>query len=226
MTASACASNGKLELGVMVSPPLVFAVRGLLGKSGLPEEFRESRSHGLWRRHALIPQHVSPRLGSICERPGVQGFAGRGDDRYSSDELAADTTEAVVEATPPNVPDFAASAQDQEEVGGTSRERRDHHGTRDDPCPPPPTHGDATIAVLASSIEKNPSRRTDTTTSSSVVRSQMLPPGCHGYPPYTGLDGTRRNGTGTLTLEKGCKSAPHHGFPISFPQVQSLSRLR
>ena len=53
----------------------------------------------------------------------------------------------------------------------------------------------------------------------------MLPPGCHGNPPYTGPDGTRRNGTGTVTLEKDCKSAPHHGFFFSFPQVQSLSRL-
>ena len=217
MAASAGASNRKPELGVMVSPPLVVAVRGLLGKSGLPEEFRESRPHGVWRGHALIPQHVAPRLGSICERPGVQGFAGGGDDRYSGDELAADTTEAVVEATPPNVPDVAAPAQDQEEAGGTSRERRDHHGTRDDPCPPPPAHGDATIAVLASSIEKNPSMRTDTTTSSSVGRSQMLPPGCHGNLPHTGLDGTRRNGTGTVALEKDCKSAPHHGFSFSLP---------
>jgi hypothetical protein len=53
----------------------------------------------------------------------------------------------------------------------------------------------------------------------------MLPPGCHENLLYTGLDGTRRNGTGTPTLEKDCKSAPHHGFSFSFPQVQSLSRL-
>ena len=48
-----------------------------------------------------------------------------------------------------------------------------------------------------------------------------LPPGCHGNLLYTGLSGTRQNGTGTATVEKDCKSAPHHGFSISLPQVQS-----
>jgi hypothetical protein len=52
-----------------------------------------------------------------------------------------------------------------------------------------------------------------------------LPPGCHGHPPQMELDGTSRNQTGIATWRKGCKSAPHHGFPIPFLQVQSLSRL-
>ena len=53
-----------------------------------------------------------------------------------------------------------------------------------------------------------------------------MPPGCHGNPPHTETNGTRRNGTGTATVEKDCKSAPHHGLFFSFFQVQSLSRLR
>jgi hypothetical protein len=52
-----------------------------------------------------------------------------------------------------------------------------------------------------------------------------LPPGCHGRPPQMEIDGTRRNRTGTVTWRKGCKSAPHHGFPIPFLQVRTLSRL-
>jgi hypothetical protein len=52
-----------------------------------------------------------------------------------------------------------------------------------------------------------------------------LPPRCHGQPPQAELDGARGNETRTRPQRKGCKSAPHHGFPIPFPQVQSLSRL-
>src|SRR4051812_45827660 len=42
-------------------------------------------------------------------------------------------------------------------------------------------------------------------------------------PPSPG--GTRRNRAGIVTWRKVCKSAPHHGFPISFLQVQSLPPL-
>jgi hypothetical protein len=57
-------------------------------------------------------------------------------------------------------------------------------------------------------------------------KDRTLPPGCHGNLLYTGLDGTRRNGTGTVTVEKDCKSTPHYGFFFFFAQVQSLSRLQ
>jgi len=59
-----------------------------------------------------------------------------------------------------------------------------------------------------------------------VAGVAALAPGCHGHLSYTVLNGTRRVGTGTVTGEKDCKSAPHHRFSISFCQVQSLSRLR
>jgi hypothetical protein len=39
-----------------------------------------------------------------------------------------------------------------------------------------------------------------------------LPFRCHEHSPWLELDGTSRNGTGTVTIEKDCKSAPHHGF--------------
>jgi hypothetical protein len=40
-----------------------------------------------------------------------------------------------------------------------------------------------------------------------ATRSCRLSPGCHGNPPHTELNGTRRNGTGIVTIEKACKSA-------------------
>jgi hypothetical protein len=41
--------------------------------------------------------------------------------------------------------------------------------------------------------------------SNGTTQSRSLPPGCHGNLLYAGLNGTRRNGTGTETAEKACK---------------------